>query len=39
MQEDQKAKGIMILIEFKDTVGLQNFTNFKSSLFQIVIVC
>ena len=27
MQEDQKAKGIMILIEFKDTVGLQNFTN------------
>jgi len=27
MQEDQRAKGIMILIEFKDTVGLQNFTN------------
>ena len=27
IQEDQKAKGIMILIEFKDTVGLQNFTN------------
>jgi len=27
MQEDQKAKGIMILIEFKNTVGLQNFTN------------
>ncbi|MCK5836516.1 MAG: hypothetical protein KAH09_04565 [Desulfobacula sp.] len=27
MQKDQKAKGIMILIEFKNTVGLQNFTN------------
>ncbi len=27
MQEDQIAKGIMILIEFKDTVGLQNSTN------------
>jgi hypothetical protein len=27
MQEEQKAKGIMILIEFKDMVGLQNFTN------------
>jgi len=27
MQEDQKAKGIMILIEFKDMVGLKTFTN------------
>jgi hypothetical protein len=27
MQAKQKAKGIMVLIEFKDMVGLQNFTN------------
>jgi hypothetical protein len=26
-REDQKARGIMILIEFKNTVGLKNFTN------------
>ncbi len=25
--DDQKAKGIMVLIEFKDTVGLKNFTD------------